>query len=122
MLQTGNLKELVDERLGNEVNDKEAEFMIKIGMLCTNASPTLRPTMSEVVNMLEGRTAVPNMTLEASSYTKDLRFNAMRDIHRQRKRQSSSDQSQPQSLPTTKTFRSSSTSRLTRHDLGVRTL
>ncbi|KAM5587866.1 hypothetical protein ABKV19_006355 [Rosa sericea] len=118
LLQTGNLKELVDERLGNEVNNKEAELMIKIGMLCTNASPTLRPTMSEVVSMLEGRTAVPNMTLEASSYTKDLRFNAMRDLHRQRKRQSLSE-SQPQNLPSTKTFcLASSTSR---YDLRVRT-
>lgn len=117
LLQTGNLKQLIDERLGNEVNDKEAELMIKVGMLCTNASPDLRPTMSEVVSMLEGQTAVPSLTLEASSYTKDLRFHAMRGLQRQRRRQNLSE-SEPQSLPTTKTFNISSTSS---QDLRVRT-
>ncbi|KAK9936652.1 hypothetical protein M0R45_013481 [Rubus argutus] len=111
LLKTGNLKELVDDRLGNEVNDKEAEVMIKVGLLCTNASPTLRPTMSEVVSMLEGRTEVPNMALEASTYTKDLRFKVMSDLRRQRKRPSSSE-----SQPTT--FGSFSISRC---DLKVRT-
>ncbi|KAK9936651.1 hypothetical protein M0R45_013480 [Rubus argutus] len=113
LLKTGNLKELVDDRLGNEVNDKEAEVMIKVGLLCTNASPTLRPTMSEVVSMLEGRTEVPNMALEASTYTKDLRFKAMSDLRLQRKSPSSSE-----SQRTISTFGSFSTSRC---DLRVRT-
>lgn len=39
--------------------------MIKIALLCTNKSPALRPTMSEVVNMLDGRTKIkePNMNV-----------------------------------------------------------
>ncbi|KAG4146401.1 hypothetical protein ERO13_D05G155180v2 [Gossypium hirsutum] len=54
--QKGNLMELVDLRLGTEFNEEEAIRMAKVALLCTNSSPALRPTMSEVVNMLEGRT------------------------------------------------------------------
>ena len=72
--------ELVDETLGSEVNIEEAETMVKVALLCTNASPTLRPTMSEVVSMLEGRMAVPATLPELSSNTEDLRFKAMRDL------------------------------------------
>ncbi|KAJ6979333.1 probable LRR receptor-like serine/threonine-protein kinase RFK1 isoform X1 [Populus alba] len=78
--QSGSFIELVDETLGSEVNIEEAETMVKVALLCTNASPTLRPTMSEVVSMLEGRMAVPDTLPEQSSYTEDLRFKAMRDL------------------------------------------
>ena len=78
--QSGSLMELVDETLRSEVNMKEAEIMVKVALLCTNASPTLRPTMSEAVSMLEGRMAVPDKLPELSSNTEDLRFKAMRDL------------------------------------------
>ena len=32
--------------------------MLNLALLCTSPSPTLRPTMSSVVSMLEGRTLV----------------------------------------------------------------
>ncbi|PSS04864.1 LRR receptor-like serine/threonine-protein kinase [Actinidia chinensis var. chinensis] len=79
--QGGNFAELVDPKLGGEVNQEEAERMIKVALLCTNASPSLRPTMLEVVSMLEGQTSIPGVVPEASSYTDDLRFKAMRDFH-----------------------------------------
>ncbi|KAM2043178.1 hypothetical protein ACFX1R_038376 [Malus domestica] len=63
--QGGNLKELIDESLVSEINGKEAEVMVKVGLLCTNVSPSLRPTMSEVVSMLEGQTTVPDTKPEA---------------------------------------------------------
>ncbi|CAL8147439.1 unnamed protein product [Prunus armeniaca] len=104
--QTGNLKELVDERLGYEVNGQEAEVMVKVGLLCTNASPSLRPTMSEVVSMLEGRTPVPDVAIpEASTH---LMFKAMRDVHDQSQKQSLGG-SQSQNATTKITFCSSST-------------
>ncbi|MFS8015927.1 hypothetical protein Hanom_Chr15g01362461 [Helianthus anomalus] len=40
----------------------------------------MRPTMSEVVNMLKGKTSVPETVPEASSNTEDLRFKAMRNF------------------------------------------
>lgn len=71
--------ELIDEKLGSEFNKEEAERMIKVAFLCTDASPSIRPTMAEVVSMLEGTSTIPEMIPEASSYSKDLRFKAIRD-------------------------------------------
>ncbi|KAM7500588.1 hypothetical protein LguiA_025002 [Lonicera macranthoides] len=86
----GNLEELLDERLGSKVNKEEAEKMVKIALLCTNASPSLRPIMSEVVNMLEGKISIPEIIPEPSTYTEDLRFKAMRDFHREKQSLTSS--------------------------------
>ncbi|KAI3764516.1 hypothetical protein L2E82_14526 [Cichorium intybus] len=63
--QKGSLIDLVDPRLGSNFNKKEAVRMIKIALLCTNKSPALRPTMSEVMNMLEGRIKInePNVNV-----------------------------------------------------------
>lgn len=106
--QSGNLMELVDEKLKPEIDRKEAENMVKIALLCTNASPSVRPVMSEVVNMLEGRMAIPDLIPEPSSYNEDLRFKAMRDMRKQQQSQSLSE-SQTQNS-TMQTFESSTTS------------
>ncbi|KAK4589499.1 hypothetical protein RGQ29_020176 [Quercus rubra] len=103
--QTGNLMKLIDQNLGSEVNVKEAEILVKVALLCTNASASLRPTMSEVVSMLEGRMTVPDMIPEPSSYSDDLRFKAMRDLHQQRENHSLS-RSQTQNSTTIHTFSS----------------
>lgn len=81
MQQSKNFEELVDQRLGSKVNKEEAERMVKVALMCTNASPSLRPIMSEVVSMLEGQLTIPDAIPEANSYTDDLRFKAMRDFH-----------------------------------------
>ncbi|XP_015875666.3 probable LRR receptor-like serine/threonine-protein kinase RFK1 isoform X2 [Ziziphus jujuba] len=107
--QSGTLTELIDENLGSDINIKEAEITVKIALLCTNASASLRPTMSEVVSMLEGRMTVPDVVPEPSSYGEDLRFKAMRDLHRERQSHSSSG-SQIQISTTVHTFSSTSTS------------
>ncbi|KAK8629312.1 hypothetical protein V6N13_078156 [Hibiscus sabdariffa] len=108
--KSGNLTALLDERLRSEVkNEEEVELMVKVALLCTNASASLRSTMSEVVNMLEGRTNVPDLIPEPSSYTEDLRFKAMRDLCQQKEDQSSSA-SQTQNSTTIHSFYSSSTS------------
>ncbi|KAF8029486.1 hypothetical protein BT93_E2020 [Corymbia citriodora subsp. variegata] len=89
--QTGNLTRLVDEKLETEVNKEEAEIMVKVALLCTNASPSLRPTMSEVVCMLEGKMAIPDVIPEPSTYCEDLRFKAMRDLRKHGQLQSSTE-------------------------------
>jgi hypothetical protein len=60
--------EIVDPKLQSEFNKEEAERMIKLTLLCTNASPSLRPAMSEVVSMLEGQTSIQEMILDPSIY------------------------------------------------------
>ncbi|OQU91137.1 hypothetical protein SORBI_3001G123000 [Sorghum bicolor] len=50
----GHLDAIVDRNLNNNYNGQEVEMMIQIALLCTQASPEDRPSMSEVVRMLEG--------------------------------------------------------------------
>ncbi|KAH7528135.1 hypothetical protein FEM48_Zijuj05G0039600 [Ziziphus jujuba var. spinosa] len=46
--------ELVDSALMSEFNEKEVRRVIRIAQLCTQSSPSLRPSMSRVVAMLSG--------------------------------------------------------------------
>ncbi|KAI9072111.1 hypothetical protein K1719_045933 [Acacia pycnantha] len=48
------LEAIVDCNLNKNYNIQEVEMMIKVALLCTQASPEDRPAMSEVVRMLEG--------------------------------------------------------------------
>lgn len=73
--ERGNLLELVDPALGSEYSSEEAMIMLNVALLCTNASPTLRPTMSQVLSMLEGRTAVQELVSDAG-------FSAVSSSHR----------------------------------------
>ncbi|XP_058209739.1 probable leucine-rich repeat receptor-like serine/threonine-protein kinase At3g14840 [Rhododendron vialii] len=60
--QKGDLMELVDPKLGSDFNKIEVTVMINVALLCANVSPAVRPAMSSVVSMLEGRT-VPESSL-----------------------------------------------------------
>ncbi|XP_057501481.1 LRR receptor kinase SERK2-like [Actinidia eriantha] len=48
------LDAIVDQNLNEHYNMIEVEMMIRVALLCTQASPEKRPMMSEVVRMLEG--------------------------------------------------------------------
>ena len=89
--QKGNLMELVDPNLGTEFKKEEAIRMIKVALLCTNASPALRPTMSAVVSMLKGQTVVQEYPLNPSIYGDEFGFEALRGQHDQTQLQSSSE-------------------------------
>nr|GLL45896.1 probable LRR receptor-like serine/threonine-protein kinase At1g07650 isoform X1 [Ipomoea trifida] len=73
----GDLMELIDPRLGSDLDKEEALRMIKVALLCTNPSPALRPSMSAVVNMLEGRDDI----LEYSSDQHEFNYQAMSDCY-----------------------------------------
>ncbi|PON54668.1 Mitogen-activated protein kinase kinase kinase [Parasponia andersonii] len=108
--QKGNLMELVDPKLGSKFKKEEANRMIKVALLCTNPSPALRPTMSTVVSMLEGRTAVHELILDSSNNSDPFRFTGLRDKFDQISQQSSSEsQSLTHSSNTTTRLGSSST-------------
>ncbi|XP_016652492.1 PREDICTED: probable leucine-rich repeat receptor-like serine/threonine-protein kinase At3g14840 [Prunus mume] len=93
--QKGELLELVDPRLGSDVSEEEVIRMIKVALLCINAAPALRPTMSAVVSMLEGRTAVHELVTDPSTYGDELRLTALTN---QFDHNSSQNPSQTQSL------------------------
>ncbi|EOY27897.1 Receptor-like kinase in flowers 1, putative [Theobroma cacao] len=110
--QSGKLLELVDNQLGSEYNKSEAEGMIKVALLCTNASPSLRPTMSQVVEMLEGTIAIPDAVPNASSYSEDLRFKVIRDHRSSIYSQNFGESQGPSMTYSGSQFESSSTSAL----------
>ncbi|KAK7313164.1 hypothetical protein VNO77_37639 [Canavalia gladiata] len=74
--EQGNLLELVDPSLGSNYSPEEAMRMLSLALLCTNPSPTLRPTMSSVVSMLEGKTPIQAPIIKRSEHNHDARFKA----------------------------------------------
>ncbi|KAK7847988.1 putative lrr receptor-like serine/threonine-protein kinase [Quercus suber] len=71
--------ELVDLELGSDLSKEEALRMIKVALLCTNPSPVLRTVMTTVVNMLEGRIVIDELTRGPSIYGDEWGFEALRD-------------------------------------------
>ncbi|KAJ0083024.1 hypothetical protein Patl1_10411 [Pistacia atlantica] len=74
--QRENLLEIVDPKLENQFNKEEAERMIKVVVLCSNASAALRPTMSEVLSMLGAQTIVQEVISDPSIYCTNLRLDS----------------------------------------------
>ncbi|MBA0867131.1 hypothetical protein Goshw_027506 [Gossypium schwendimanii] len=56
--ESRELVELVDTSMGGEYDEEEAQKFLKIGLLCTQDIPKLRPSMSQVVKMLMGEESV----------------------------------------------------------------
>ena len=71
--------ELVDPELEPGFHKEEALRMIKVALLCTNPSPALRPNMTTIVSMLEGRTVVDELARGPSVYGNEWNFEALRD-------------------------------------------
>ncbi|MQM11206.1 hypothetical protein Taro_044110, partial [Colocasia esculenta] len=87
LLGKGRLIELVDPNMSLDYPEDEALRLLNVALLCTNSSPTQRPTMSIVVNMLTGETAVPT-PVKPPSGSEDWIVGALRKL---------SSDSQPQS-------------------------
>lgn len=56
--EQGKLLELVDPSLGTNYSEQEVLNMLNLSLACTNISPSLRPSMSAVVSMLESQIPV----------------------------------------------------------------
>ncbi|XP_047342025.1 cold-responsive protein kinase 1-like [Impatiens glandulifera] len=63
MYEEGSLAELVDISIELDKGSEEAFKFLKIGLLCTQGMPKLRPSMSEVVKMLTGKRNVDEKTI-----------------------------------------------------------
>ncbi|OVA14369.1 Armadillo [Macleaya cordata] len=96
--EQGNLLELVDPSIGSNYSNEEALRMLNIALLCTNPSPSLRPIMSAVVSMLEGRIPVQAPLVKRDSRTDEMRFRAFEGISYDSQTQMSSftEESTPQ--------------------------
>lgn len=79
--EKGDLMELVDRRLGSNFKKEEVLVTIKVALLCTQVTTTLRPTMSSVVSILEGKSVVDEVVTEASEVLDEKRMEAMRKYY-----------------------------------------
>ncbi|XP_055801646.1 probable LRR receptor-like serine/threonine-protein kinase At1g53430 isoform X3 [Solanum dulcamara] len=78
--EQGNLLELVDPCLSSNYSKKEAMRMINLSLLCTNPSPTLRPSMSSVVSMLEGKLPVQAPIIKRNTADDEMRFKSFEKL------------------------------------------
>ncbi|XP_062096959.1 cold-responsive protein kinase 1-like [Humulus lupulus] len=58
LYESGELDELVDSSLNDDLDLEEARKFLKIALLCTQDMPKLRPPMSTIVEMLTGKVEV----------------------------------------------------------------
>lgn len=82
--------ELVDPRLGSNFSKEEVIRMVKVALLCTNSAPALRPSMSTVASMLEGKTVVHELLMDPGIYGDEMRLTALRNQFDQTLQESSS--------------------------------
>lgn len=72
--------EIVDPILECEFNRNEAVRMIEVALVCTNSSPSIRPSMSEVVQMLEGEIEVTQVMSDPCLYGHNWSISKLRGI------------------------------------------
>ena len=114
--QKGNLKELIDPTLDLESKfEKKVLKVIHIALLCSNPSPGLRPAMSTVVSMLEGRSDVDELVMDRDLYDDELRFKPLRKQYNQILREGSA--SENRSLVRSSNRKRTGSSSTAAHDL-----
>ncbi|KAJ0804143.1 putative protein kinase RLK-Pelle-DLSV family [Helianthus annuus] len=76
--QKGNLLELVDPDLRLEYSSEEALRVIRIAFLCTKTSAFARPTMSQTLSVLEGRTNIQDLENQLRPSTSEQDYRTLR--------------------------------------------
>lgn len=97
--------------MGSEFNEKEATSIINLALLCTNVSPVVRPAMSSVVGILEGRSVMQDYFSDRSTNSEIKQPNDFIDIQQQSYVTTSSGDSQLKDESMTYSWTASPTSR-----------
>ncbi|KAG7992708.1 hypothetical protein I3843_02G140200 [Carya illinoinensis] len=66
LAQSGNVLELVDERLKDDYNKDQATLCINLALACLQKYPELRPDIGEIVKILKGEMDLPPLPPEFS--------------------------------------------------------
>ncbi|KAF5739023.1 kinase family protein [Tripterygium wilfordii] len=66
LAQTGNILELVDERLKDEYDKEQTSLCINLALACLQKMPELRPDIGDVVRILKGEMDLPSLPFEFS--------------------------------------------------------
>ncbi|PNX93046.1 L-type lectin-domain receptor kinase S.4 [Trifolium pratense] len=56
----GRMLEVVDPKLNGKFDENEVMMVLKLGMICSNDVPTIRPSMRQVLRILDGEVELPN--------------------------------------------------------------
>ncbi|XP_057827950.2 G-type lectin S-receptor-like serine/threonine-protein kinase At2g19130 [Cryptomeria japonica] len=65
-IEMGNIRDIVDARIASEANIEEVRRAAVVGGLCIQDEENLRPSMSEVVKILEGKMEAPSPQIRMS--------------------------------------------------------
>ncbi|PRQ60796.1 putative protein kinase RLK-Pelle-DLSV family [Rosa chinensis] len=107
--ERASLLDLVDPRLDSEFNKAEMINTINIALLCANASSAVRPAMSSVVSMLDGRASVQEVVYDPNASINEI--NAMRKHFQSNIEENNGDpESQRQTMSIEGSWTASSTS------------
>lgn len=58
--EKGTILETIDSKLGDEYIELEVQIVLKLGMFCSHPVATVRPTMSSVMQILDGVARLPD--------------------------------------------------------------
>ncbi|CAH2071975.1 unnamed protein product [Thlaspi arvense] len=56
----GDILDAKDPNLGTEIDEREVEMVLKLGLLCSHSDPYTRPTMRQVLHYLRGDAVLPD--------------------------------------------------------------
>ncbi|XP_056847272.1 probable LRR receptor-like serine/threonine-protein kinase At1g29720 isoform X2 [Raphanus sativus] len=76
----GDIMEVIDPILEGDFKSEEAVRMIKVALVCTNSTLSLRPTMSEAVQMLEGELDITSVMPDHGLFGHNLSISKLVDI------------------------------------------
>ncbi|KAJ6833012.1 L-type lectin-domain containing receptor kinase IV.1-like isoform X1 [Iris pallida] len=65
----GALLATTDQLLGDDYPEAEMEMVLKLGLLCSHPIPEARPSMRQVMQFLNGDTALPELSLVQWSFS-----------------------------------------------------
>jgi len=64
--KTNMLISLVDTKIQNTIVESEVQRVINVALLCVQVETTKRPTMSQVLGMLQGEMDLPNIIVNSN--------------------------------------------------------
>jgi serine/threonine protein kinase len=56
----GRILEVVDPKLNGNLDESEVVMVLKLGLICSNDVPIIRPSMRHVMRILDGEVELPN--------------------------------------------------------------
>ncbi|CAN6361811.1 unnamed protein product [Urochloa humidicola] len=82
LYESGDLESIIDRNLQRDFDTEEARQLLKIGLLCTQDSPKIRPSMSMVAKMLKGECAIGDKIMRPGLITDvmDLKVRTMEPV------------------------------------------